>query len=132
MDKSLDISIIIVNWNTKAILLDCLTSLTKQSISYTYEIIVVDNGSTDGSQAAVRDVFPEVTVVENDVNFGFARANNIGISQSHGRYICLVNSDVVVLEDCFQRLITFMEANPHIGISGPKTLAPDLSIQNTC
>jgi len=132
MNKSVDISIIIVNWNTKEILLDCLKSLTKQDISYKNEIIVVDNGSTDGSQTAVRTLFPEIQIIENNENLGFAKANNIGILKSCGRYVCLVNSDVIVMENCLQHLITFMDSNLNIGISGPKVLNPDLTIQISC
>jgi hypothetical protein len=132
MDKSVDISIIIINWNTKEILLDCLKSLEKETSSYPREIIVVDNGSSDGTQAAVRALFPAVRIIENNENLGFAKANNIGIMKSSGRYVCLVNSDVIVIENCLQQLITFMDSNPNIGISGPKTMSTDFSIQNTC
>lgn len=128
----MDISVIIVNWNTKEMLLDCLKSLTKQNISYTNEIIVVDNGSTDGSQEAVRAAFPDVQIIENNANLGFAKANNIGILKSRGRYVCLINSDVIVMDNCLQHLMTFMDSNTKIGIAGPKILNPNLTLQNSC
>ena len=128
----MDISVIIVNWNTRDMLIDCLRSLEAQKGNFQKEVIVVDNGSSDGSQAAIRTAFPEVQVIENEVNLGFAKANNIGIMKSCGRYVCLVNSDVMVMDNCLQRLITFMDSNLSIGISGPKILNPDLTTQDSC
>jgi hypothetical protein len=132
MHKSVDISIIIVNWNTKQILLDCLKSLTKENILYKHEIILVDNGSSDGSQAAVRASFPAVQIIENNANLGFAKANNIGMKVSKGKYLCLINSDVQVLDDCLSKMFQYMENQPHIGILGPKIFFPDMRTQCSC
>ncbi len=131
-NKCKDLSIIIVNWNTKDILLKCLNSIDNQDKYISEDVIVVDNGSTDGSVEAVHKLFANVIVIENNANLGFARANNIGINKSSGRYVCLINSDVEILDDCLIRLIKFMDANPKIGIAGPKILYPDLSLQNSC
>jgi len=128
----IDISIIIVNWNTKDILLTCLASVKKQHNCVTREVIVVDNGSTDGSVDAVKTNYPETIVIANNANLGFAKANNLGINRSKGRYICLVNSDVEMLDGCLSSLMTFMDENPGVGISGPKLFYPDLTTQNSC
>lgn len=128
----MDISVIIVNWNTRDLLLECIRSLASQKGTFQMEVIVVDNGSTDGSQEAVRAAFPDIHVIENKANLGFGKANNNGITKSRGRYVCLVNSDVRVMGNCIHGLITYMDTNPDIGISGPKILNPNLTIQDSC
>ncbi len=128
----MDVSVIIVNWNTKDLLLECLRSLEMQTGNFRKEVIVVDNGSTDGSPGSVRATFPDVKVIENNANLGFAKANNIGIAESCGRYVCLVNSDIKIIGSCIQRLINYMDENLDIGICGPKILNPDLSTQDSC
>lgn len=127
----IDVSIIIVNWNTKQHLLNCLDSLSNSNY-YTQEIIVVDNASSDGSIDAVTSRFPTTKIIENNENLGFSKANNIGIWQSTGRYICLINSDVIVLDRCIEKLMEFMDKNPSIGLAGPRILNPDSSLQVTC
>jgi GT2 family glycosyltransferase len=96
------------------------------------EIIVVDNGSEDGSQEAVRTEFPSVKLIENEANLGFAKANNIGIRAAKGRYVCVVNSDVRVMEGCIDALTDFMNLHPSVGLCGPQILWPDMSIQDSC
>jgi GT2 family glycosyltransferase len=128
----MDVSIIIVNWNTKDLLRDCLDSIIEQTKKVEYEIIVVDNGSADDSVEMVRKKYPLVTVIENNENLGFARANNIGILASKGRYICLMNSDITILDDCLDKLVSFMDYSPGIGMAGPKILNADLTLQHSC
>jgi GT2 family glycosyltransferase len=128
----LDISIIIVNWNTSKLLQDCLTSVYEQNNNIKYEVIVVDNGSTDNSVEMVKKNFPLVNVIENAENLGFARANNIGIQASKGRYVCLINSDITIMDDCFGRLMSFMDSSPCVGMAGPKILNADLTLQHSC
>jgi len=89
------------------------------------EVIVVDNASTDGTPTAIRQQFPEVVLIENDCNLGFAKANNIGIAVAQGEYVCLVNSDVVVDPECLQRMTQYMSTHINIGMLGPKMRAPD-------
>jgi GT2 family glycosyltransferase len=124
-----DVSIIIVSWNTKELLLKCLNSLTCRVPRFPTEIIVVDNASRDGSPEAVQRYFPDIQLIRNDENLGFAKANNIGIKQSTGRYVCLVNSDVMVHEDCIDRMCEYMDHHPSTGMIGPKMLNPDLTLQ---
>jgi hypothetical protein len=97
-----------------------------------YEIIIVDNSSTDGSIRMVKKEWPDIILVENSENLGFAKANNIGIRASTGRYVCLVNSDIVVLEDCIKKMMEFMDSNPSVGMAGPRTLNPDRTLQVSC
>jgi GT2 family glycosyltransferase len=127
-----DVSIIIVSWNAKQYLLDCLQSLVGTINGYSQEIIVVDNASSDDSPNAVASQFPQITLIKNEDNLGFAKANNIGIRKSIGRYLCLINSDVVVLNNCIKAMIDFMEQHPGAGMAGPKILNPDRSLQVSC
>ena len=122
---SIDISIVIVNWNAKRCLLQCLRSIAETTGGLRTETIVVDNGSSDDSVISIKKDFPWVIVIENGENLGFAKANNIGIRESVGAYVCLVNSDVVVIEKCFQTLFEYLEKHSRVGIIGPKMLGPD-------
>jgi hypothetical protein len=122
--RSPDVSIVIVAWNARAYTLECLTSLHRQEPSLAIEIIVVDNASTDGTAEAVTERFPSVRLIRNAKNCGFAKANNQGIQASRGRYLGLVNSDVVLPQQCLSHLLAYMDANPDIGLLGPKMLTP--------
>lgn len=126
-----DVSVVIVNWNTRDLLLKCLASLDPGLSRCAGETIVVDNHSSDGSAAAVRERHPEVLVIENTSNLGFSRANNIGIRRSRGRYVCLVNSDVVVLPGCIDRLVEYADRHPEAGIVGPRILNTDGTLQTS-
>ena len=128
----LDLSIIIVSWNAKSYLLQCIESLASETSSHNMEIIVVDNASTDGSPEAVQKKYPYIKLIQNKTNSGFAKANNIGIRQSEGRYVCLVNSDVKVLNGCIDYLCDYMDNHPSIGILGPKIINPDMTLQHSC
>jgi GT2 family glycosyltransferase len=125
------ISVIIVSWNAKAYLLECLESIRRQSMSGELEVIVVDNASSDGSPQAVRHNFPAVKLICNGGNDGFARGNNIGIGASTGDYLFLINSDVVVSEGCFEKLTRHMDAHPEIGILGPKIVGSHGEVQRS-
>lgn len=127
----INISIIIVSWNAKNFLIDFLNSLSN-STGITQEIIVVDNGSTDGSCEFVEKEFPHVRLIKNNENLGFARANNIGITESKGRYLCLINSDVIVLDGCIEGLVKFMDSDPTVGMAGPRILNSDRTLQVSC
>jgi len=127
-----DVSVIVVSWNAKENLRDCLNSLMDSTVEYAQEIIAVDNGSRDGSPEMIEKEFPHVKLIKNRNNLGFARANNIGIQASKGRYVCLVNSDVIVLEDCIKNLMSFMDEHPTTGMVGPRILNPDRTLQPSC
>jgi GT2 family glycosyltransferase len=132
VDHMFDVSIIIVSWNAKQYLLNCLNSLIDTADGYSQEIIVVDNASSDGSAEMVEKDFPQVKLIRNEENLGFAKANNIGIKESTGRYVCLINSDVVVLDNCVKRMIEFMDNHLKAGMAGPKVLNPDRTLQVSC
>lgn len=126
------LDIIIINWNTCELLLQCLRSLDKVKLFSKHRIIVVDNGSSDGSAKEVSDNRPDVILIENHENYGFAKGNNIGICQSQSEYVCLINSDVIVLDGCIESLIDFMISHTDVGMIGPKLLNADGSFQLSC
>lgn len=127
------ISVVIVSWNAKEFLLQCLHSLARTMPRGSQsEVIVVDNASSDGSPGAVREAFPWVRLIQNDDNYGFAKANNIGIKASTGEYLFLINSDVVVKDGCFDRMLSHMAGHPDAGVTGPRILSPQGSVQRSC
>jgi GT2 family glycosyltransferase len=126
------VSVIIVSWNAREHLRQCLASLTTEACRYPMEIVVVDNASSDGSADEVATCYPEVRLIRNTENLGFAKANNIGVSVSTGRYLCFVNSDVKVLPHCISRLIDFCEANSTVGMVGPRIIGGDGKLQRSC
>ena len=127
-----DVSIVIASWNTQRHLLDCLRSVAADAGTVAIETIVVDNASSDGSADAVERTFSGATLIRNRENLGFARANNIGIGHASGRYVCLMNSDVVVRPGAFGALVRFMDARPTVGLVGPRVLNPDGGLQPSC
>jgi len=133
MMKQIDVSIIILNYNTKDLLSSCLTALEKSEKGpYTFETIVCDNGSTDGSDKEIRKKFPWVKLIQNGNNVGFAAGNNPGISVSKGRYILLLNSDTEVSPDTIKTMVEFMDEHPTIGASTCKLLLTDGSMDPAC
>ena len=126
------VSVVIVSWNARKYLAECLSSLTPAVCRYPMEIIVVDNASGDGSSDMVQRDFPDVRLIRNFDNFGFAKANNIGIRASAGDYIALVNSDVHVLDGALTRLVDHCRARPEVGIAGPRVIGRDGRLQRSC
>jgi GT2 family glycosyltransferase len=125
----LDLSIIVLNWNTRQMLVDCLSSVQATVADLACEVIVVDNGSTDGSQAMLRQRFPGVHLIQNDENVGFARANNQAITASQGRYMLLFNSDAIATPDAIQALLDLARAAVRAGIVGAQLVNRDGSFQ---
>lgn len=128
----LDLSIVIVNWNTRDLLKDCLSSIYKTILKLSYEIWVVDNGSSDGSVEMVEREFPQVKLIKNEENLGFAKANNQAIKESKGNYILVLNSDTIILPNALDRMVEFMNTNKNVGMIGGRILNADGSIQLTC
>ena len=124
-EKDMDLSVVIVNWNTRELLAQCLEAVYAHPPDCAFDVWVVDNASSDGSAAMVRERFPQVHLIENRENVGFARANNQAIRQSTGRYVLLLNSDAFVQPQTINRLLSFMESMPHAGAAGARTLNPD-------
>jgi GT2 family glycosyltransferase len=119
------LSIVIVTWNCKGFIQDCLDSLVAFRQAPEAEIIVVDNASRDGTPDLVQDSYPEVMLIRSRDNLGFTRANNIGIRKASGEYICLINPDVRVMDGCIRSMLAHMEKNPRIGLLGPRMLGTD-------
>src|SRR4051812_36312838 len=128
----MDVSIIIVNYNTKKLTLDCIQSIYTSNMLYQFEIFVVDNHSSDGSVQAIKKTFPSVKVIENKENVGFSKANNQAILESRGRYILLLNSDTIVLVNTISYSIDFMDRDISIGATGCKVVLPDGTLDQAC
>ncbi len=127
-----DVSIIIVNWNTRDLLAKCLRCVEATIHKVSYDVYVVDNASSDGSQDMVRQDFPSVKLIANTDNVGFARANNQAMRVCEGRYVLLLNSDAFVKEGTIDRMVAFMDAHPDAGMVGCKLLYEDESLQRSC
>lgn len=127
----IDLSIIIVNWNTRDVLLNCLNSISEHLTKLTYEIIVVDNGSSDGSQEAVKLHHPKTILVTNQKNTGFARAANQGLRVAQGRYYLLLNSDTIITPGALEEMVQIVDAMPRLGILAPQLMNQDGSYQNS-
>jgi GT2 family glycosyltransferase len=124
-----DLSVILVCWNNKVYLEPCLRSLYEGDLRSTFEVIVVDNGSTDGSQAMLREQFPAVRLIQNDHNVGLARACNQGIEVAQGRYPLLLNNDTLVNAPSLDAMVDFMDHHADAGAVGGRLVNPDGSFQ---
>jgi GT2 family glycosyltransferase len=127
-----DLDIIVVSWNTRDILRDCLASVYEQTRGISFQVIVVDNASSDGSAEMVRAEFPQAVLIENTENRGFAAANNQGMEIAGGRYVLLLNSDTIVLDGAIQKTLRFAESHPEAAVVGCRVLNPDGTLQRTC
>jgi GT2 family glycosyltransferase len=127
-----DISIIIVNWNTKDLLARCLQCIYATTRGMVPEVIVVDNASSDGSVEMMGEQFPQVTVVANRENLGFAAANNQAIRQAGGRYLLLLNSDAFLHEGAIETMIGHMDGYPDTGAAGCRLYYEDGTLQRSC
>jgi GT2 family glycosyltransferase len=127
----IDISIIIVNLNTNKLLLDCIVSIYDTVPPLRFEIYVVDNASTDGSVEAVKASFPDVVCLKNDRNLGFAKANNIAICRSSGRFVVLLNTDTLLTPSALSLITGYMDLHSDIGICGGQLINADGTLQNS-
>lgn len=127
----MDISIIIVNWNTRELLLECLASIFETVKNMTFEVWFVDNASVDGSVESVKNNYPDINIIENERNLGFAAANNIALKRMNGRYALLLNTDATLTESAVDELYSFMEDNHKTGIACGQLLNMDGSKQNS-
>lgn len=124
-----DVSIILVCWNNKDFLESCLHSIFTGNIKHSFDVYVVDNGSTDGSQAMLREAYPQVNIIQNENNVGLSRASNQGIIASKGRTVLLLNNDTLLDGSSLDTMIDFMNEHPEAGAVGGKLLNPDGSFQ---
>ncbi len=126
----MDLSIIIISWNTKNYLYDCITSIQANTKSIVYEIIVVDNASSDDSVQMLKDCFENIVLILNKKNIGFAKANNTALPFAKGRYILMLNSDTIVRPNALNNAVKYLDENTSIGVLTPKILNKDESIQH--
>lgn len=125
----MNLSIIIVNWNTKKLLVECIDSIYASHPITEFDIWVVDNASSDGSPEMIRDRYPDVNLIVKRENIGFARANNQAFQHCEGKYILLLNPDTVVEPNAIEDLVQFLDETPNAGMVGPRLLNPDKSLQ---
>lgn len=128
---AIDLSVIIVNWNVRDLLADCLQSLERYHGTLQLEVIVVDSASSDDSVAMIEREFAWVKLVASKENIGFVRGNNLGLEMARGRYLLLLNPDTVVHPHALGQLAAFLDEHPQVGIVGPHTLNPDGTHQST-
>jgi GT2 family glycosyltransferase len=128
----MDVSVVIVNWNTRDILRGCLHSVFEQTKDASFEVFVVDNNSRDGSADMVRAEYPRVNLIENARNRGFAAANNQALRLASGRYTLLLNPDTLILDDAISRCVRYADFHPDAGVVGCQVLEDDNRISNTC
>ncbi|MDD5529606.1 MAG: glycosyltransferase family 2 protein [bacterium] len=125
----MELSIIILNYNGKHWLKGCLQSIFKNTRKINFEVIVVDNASTDGSIEYVKKEFPSVKIISNETNVGFTRGNNIGLKEAGGEYICILNNDTIILPDAIANLLGFVKSHPLKILAAGKLLGFDENIQ---
>lgn len=127
-----DATVIIVNWNTSAMTRECLASVFEHTHDSTLEVIVVDNASSDDSVEAIRREFPQVVLIANDDNRGFAAANNQAMEIANGRYWLLLNSDTLLLDPVIDASVRYMDEHEDVGMFGCRVLNEDRTMQATC
>lgn len=126
------VSIVIVNWNTIDLLDQCLKSVYQETDKGLIEVIVVDNGSSDDSCQMVKNKYPDVILIENEENRGFAAANNQGFDIARGEYVLMLNSDTIILDRAIEKVLDYAEKNRDAAVVGCKLLHTDMSFQNSC
>lgn len=119
------LTIIVLSYNTKKLLRDCLQSLVKVKDEVNFEILVPDNGSTDGSFEMVEAEFPQIKVIRNDINLGFAAGNNVARPLTRGRYVLFLNSDTIVYKDTLKKTVKYLDENESVGALTCKLVLPD-------
>ena len=118
----MDLSVIIVSYNVKYFLEQCLCSVKEAFQSLETEVFVIDNNSSDGTVDYLQQEFPFITFISNQENLGFSRANNLALKKATGRYVLFLNPDTIIPEDCFVRTISFLHNNPQAGALGVKMI----------
>jgi N-acetylglucosaminyl-diphospho-decaprenol L-rhamnosyltransferase len=128
-DIPVDMSIVLVGWNNKAYLEPCLDSLYNGNLKSSFDVVVVDNGSTDGSQEMLHANYPEVMIIQNEKNEGLGKASNQGIVATKGKYVLLLNNDTIVNGPSFDLMVNYLDNHPKVGAVGGKLLNEDGSTQ---
>jgi GT2 family glycosyltransferase len=136
--RDITLSIVVVNLNTRDLTVGCIRSIEKEAKDLPFEVILIDNGSNDGSAEAFKEIAKadywkdRFTLILNDNNNGYAKANNQGIRKAKGKYVLLLNNDTVVHKDALQQLVKFAEETPDAGVIGSRLLNIDGSLQMSC
>jgi GT2 family glycosyltransferase len=126
------LSIIITNWNTRELVREALVSILRQPPTVAYEIIVVDNASEDGSAGMIAESFPTVTLIRNNRNEGYAKANNQGATMAKGEMLLLLGSDVLIIDESLQRMFGYLSSRSDVGAVSCRLLNPDRTVQQSC
>ena len=124
-----ELSIIIVNWNSRELLRRCLNSIYHNTKKLAYEVFVIDNASRDGSAGIIEKEFPQVSLIKNKDNLGFAKGNNQGFLQARGRYVLILNPDTEVVGDALLTMVQYLESNKEVGAVGARFIYPDGTFQ---
>ncbi len=125
------LSIIIVSWNVRDYLADCIESILKNCRLLQYEIIIVDNAGTDGTVDFIKEKYPQIALISNTKNMGFAYANNQGVRRAKGKYLFFLNPDTIIKPDAVEKMLAFLEQNKDVGAVGPRLLNKDLTLQHS-
>lgn len=130
-DDGVELSIVIVSWNVRDLLRQCLSSIESGRAGLNLEVIVVDSASSDGTQEMVAAQFPWVALLAQTENVGFPKGNNIGMRRAREQKILLLNPDTIVKDDALSQMVDFMDHNPDVGVLGPRLRYPDGTIQSS-
>lgn len=130
--RPVDLSIVIVTWNTRHVIEDCLDSIFANLGTLKAEVIVIDNASTDGSPELIAREFPQVKLIANEVNRGFAAGNNLGLRAARGEFILLLNPDTVIIGDVLEKGLDYARRSPTAGVIGCQVMESDTVVQRTC
>jgi GT2 family glycosyltransferase len=128
----MDLSIVILNYKDKGLVRQCLKGIDLASPKIDYEVIVVDNDSRDGAGEMLKEKFPAVKFIQSGANLGFAAGNNLGLREARGRYLMIMNPDIMVMPGSLEKMVGFMEADPGVGLLGPQLLNVDKTVQFSC
>ncbi|NLI01565.1 MAG: glycosyltransferase family 2 protein [Chthonomonadales bacterium] len=130
-EEPVTLSIVIVNWNTCGFLVNALASIYEHAPSEAFEVIVVDNSSSDGSAEAVAERFPQVELIRNSANEGYAKGNNMGLARASGQFVLLLNPDVIVLPGTLDRAVAYLREHPDVGAIGARQIGADDVVQRS-
>jgi GT2 family glycosyltransferase len=128
----MDLSVIILSYNTKDLLRKCLWSVFASKIDFKFEVLVPDNGSTDGSADMIKQDFPQAKFINTGGNIGFSKGNNIALRQAQGKYVLLLNPDTEVNPDTLDKSIKYLESHSEVGAMGCKVLLPSGQLDQAC